>query len=192
MILLIIILIIKWNSCFLFIIKWINAQMSCSVSRSCPTLATSWNAVHQASLSFTISQSLPKFMFIASVMPSSHLILWLPLLLCPQFSPASGIFQCVIFLHQITKTLKFQLQHKSFQWVVRVDLPQDWLVWSPSCPRDFQESSPMPQFEGISALVFCLLYAPAPTTIYDHWENCRLDYMDLCRQSNVSAFQHIV
>ena len=108
------------------------------------------------------------------------------------FPQHQGLFQCVIFLHQITKTLKFQLQHKSFQWVVRVDLPQDWLVWSPSCPRDFQESSPMPQFEGISALVFCLLYAPAPTTIYDHWENCRLDYMDLCRQSNVSAFQHIV
>ena len=36
---------------------------------------TLWNAAHQASLSFIISQSLPKFMFIASVMPSSHLIL---------------------------------------------------------------------------------------------------------------------
>ena len=37
--------------------------------------ATPWTAAHQASLSFTISQSLPKFMFIALVMPSSHLIL---------------------------------------------------------------------------------------------------------------------
>ena len=34
----------------------------------------------QASLSFTISWSLHKFMSVASVMPSSHLILWLPLL----------------------------------------------------------------------------------------------------------------
>ena len=64
------------------------------------------------------------------------------------FPQHQGLFQCVIFLHQITKTLKFQLQHKSFQWVVRVDLPQDWLVWSPSCPRDFQESSPTPQFKA--------------------------------------------
>ena len=46
----------------------------------------------QASLSLTISQSLTKFMSIASVMSSSHLILWHPLLLCPQSFPASGTF----------------------------------------------------------------------------------------------------
>ena len=45
--------------------------------------ATSWTAAGQASLSLSVSQSLPKFMFIASVMPSSHLILWCPLLLLP-------------------------------------------------------------------------------------------------------------
>ena len=38
------------------------------------------------------SQSLPKFMSILSVMPSIHLILWSPLLLCPQSLPASGTF----------------------------------------------------------------------------------------------------
>ena len=37
-------------------------------------LATPWTAARQASVS-TISQSLAKFMFIALVMPSSHLIL---------------------------------------------------------------------------------------------------------------------
>ena len=36
-------------------------------------------ATHQASLSFTISQSLPKFMFIELVMPSNHLIFCHPL-----------------------------------------------------------------------------------------------------------------
>ena len=36
---------------------------------------TPWTAAHQASLPLTISQSLPKFMSIASVIPSSHLIL---------------------------------------------------------------------------------------------------------------------
>ena len=44
-----------------------------------------WTAACQPSLSFTISQSLPKFMFIASVMPSSHLTLWCPLLLLSIF-----------------------------------------------------------------------------------------------------------
>ena len=42
----------------------------------------------QASLSLTISQSLPKFMSIASVMPSSHLILYRPLLLLPSIFPS--------------------------------------------------------------------------------------------------------
>ena len=36
---------------------------------------TPWTAAHQASLSFTISQSLLKLMSIESVMPSNHLIL---------------------------------------------------------------------------------------------------------------------
>ena len=44
---------------------------------------TSWTAAHQASLSFTISQSLLKLMSIESVMPSNHLILCRPLLLLP-------------------------------------------------------------------------------------------------------------
>ena len=44
---------------------------------------TPWTAAHQASLSFTNSQSLLKLMSIESVMPSKHLILWCPLLLLP-------------------------------------------------------------------------------------------------------------
>ena len=40
---------------------------------------TPWTAARQASLSLTIPWNLPKFMFIASVMLSSHLIIWLPL-----------------------------------------------------------------------------------------------------------------
>ena len=43
------------------------------------------------------------------------------------------------------------------------------------CPRDFQESPPAPQFEGINSLVFCFLYGPALTTVRDHWEDHSLD-----------------
>ena len=50
--------------------------------------ATPWTAACQASLSLTISQSLPKFMSIASMMPSSHLILWHPLPLLPLIFPS--------------------------------------------------------------------------------------------------------
>ena len=36
----------------------------------------------------------------------------------------------------------------------------------------------------------CFLYGPTLTTVCDHWEDHSLDYMNLCQQSNVSAFQH--
>ena len=44
---------------------------------------TPWTAAHQASLSFTISQSLLKLRSIELMMPSNHLILCHPLLLLP-------------------------------------------------------------------------------------------------------------
>ena len=52
---------------------------------------TPWTAALQASLFFTMSQSLFRLMSIESVMPSSHLILCCPLLSsCHQSFPASG------------------------------------------------------------------------------------------------------
>ena len=47
----------------------------------------------------------------------------------------------------------------------------------------------MPQFKGINSLVFHLVYGPGLANFCDHWEDNSLDYMDLCQQSNVSAFQ---
>ena len=54
--------------------------------------ATPWTAAHQASLSFTISQSLLKFTSIESVMLSNHLILSCPLLLLPSIFPSIKVF----------------------------------------------------------------------------------------------------
>ena len=53
---------------------------------------TPWTAARQASLSLTISWNLPKFMFIALVMLSSHLIFWCPLLLLPSIFPSIRTF----------------------------------------------------------------------------------------------------
>ena len=53
---------------------------------------TPWTAAHQASLSITNSQSLPKLMSIESVIPSNHLILRHPLLLLPSIFPSIRVF----------------------------------------------------------------------------------------------------
>ena len=77
-------------------------------------LATPWTTVHQASLSFTISQSLFKLMSIESVMPFNHLILCCPLLLLLSVFPRITVFfQRASSLHLMAKVL--ELQHQSFQ-----------------------------------------------------------------------------
>ena len=53
---------------------------------------TPWTIARQASLSFTISWSLPKLMSIESVMPSKHLIFCHPLLLLPSIFPSIKVF----------------------------------------------------------------------------------------------------
>ena len=53
---------------------------------------TPWIAAHQASLSITNSQSLPKLMSIESVMPSNHLLLCHPLLLLPSIFCSIRVF----------------------------------------------------------------------------------------------------
>jgi len=54
--------------------------------------ATPWAAARQASLSITNSRSLLKLMFIESVMPSNHCILYRLLLLLPSIFPSIRVF----------------------------------------------------------------------------------------------------
>ena len=54
--------------------------------------ATPWTAAHQASMTITNSQSLPKLMSIESVMLYNHLILCHPLLLLPSIFPSIRVF----------------------------------------------------------------------------------------------------
>ena len=67
---------------------------------SCVQLfAILWTAAHQASLSFTVSWSLLKFMSIEFVMPSNHLILCHPLLLLPSIFLSIRVFSNELALH---------------------------------------------------------------------------------------------
>ena len=61
--------------------------------------ATQWTAAQQASLTFTNSQSLHKFMSIQSVIPSKHFILCCPLLLVPSLFPSLRVFSNEATLH---------------------------------------------------------------------------------------------
>ena len=77
-------------SCITSVLKY-TFQFS-SVTQSCPTHCDPVNHSLPGSLSITNSRSLPKPMFIESVMPSSHLILCRPLLLLPPIPPSIRVF----------------------------------------------------------------------------------------------------
>ena len=79
---------------------WNNTRFNSVQSLSRIRLfATPWTAAHQASLSITSSQSLPKLMPIESAMPSNHLILCRPLLLLPSIFPSIRVFSNESALH---------------------------------------------------------------------------------------------
>ena len=82
--------------------KWMQENIPCSVQFSRSVVSdsvTPWIAAHQASLFITNSWSLLKFMSIESVMPSSHLILWRPLLLLSSIPPSIRVFSSESTLH---------------------------------------------------------------------------------------------
>ena len=128
----------------------------------------------QASLSLTISRSLSKFMSIALVMPSSHLILWCPLLLLPSIFPSIRDFS-----NKLTILIRWP-KYWSFSFSISLRI-QGWfpsrsrLAWSSRCPRDSQEYSPTPQFKVINfrgSAFFTV--SPALKTIRDHWKTIAL------------------
>ena len=142
--------------CFLDIIKTHKSYINCfcfSVAQSCVILQS--HGLQHARLSCpSLSPGLCSNSCSLSWWHHPTILSSVAPFSCPQSFPAS---QCVGSSHQVAKVLKLQLQHQSFQWMFRTDFLYDWLVESPCCPRDSQESSPTPQFKSISSSVPHLL-----------------------------------
>ena len=67
-------------------------KVKSEVTQSCLTLSYPMDCSTSGFRVLTISQSLPKFMSIESVMPSNHFILCRPLLLLPSIFPSIRVF----------------------------------------------------------------------------------------------------
>ena len=133
---------------------------------------TLWTVARQASLSITISLSLLKLMSIELVVSSNHLILSSP-------SPAFNLSSNREFSNELALRIRWSkywsFSISPFQWILKIDFLWNWLVWSPCSPRDFQESSPTPQFKSINSSVLSLLYGPTLTSIHDYWRTQSFD-----------------
>ena len=116
---------------------------------------TAWTTAHQASLSITNSRSLNKLMSIESVMPSNHLILCCPLLLFPSILPSIRVFPNESALRiRWPKYWSFSLNiSPSNKHPGLISFRMDWLDLL-AVQRTLKESSPIPQFKSIGALIF--------------------------------------
>ena len=122
--------------------------------------ATLWTIPSQASLSFTISWSLVKFMPIELVMPSIQLILCCYRLLLPSIFPSIRVFS-----NELALCIRWP-EYWSFSFSISpsskysevISFRLDWFHLL--AVQGTLKSSPAPQFESIHSSMFSLLYGP--------------------------------
>ena len=94
---------------------------------------------------------------------------------CPPSFPASGSFP----MSQLFTSGGQRIGTSASASVLPVNIqewfPSGWTGWSLCSPRDFQESSPKPQFQSIKSLTLSFLFGPTLTSIHDYWKNHSFD-----------------
>ena len=142
---------------------------------------TPWTAEHQASLSFTTSQSLLKLMCIESVMPSNHLILCCALLLLP------SMFPCIrVFSKETTLCIRWP-KYWSFSFSISPSseysgLISSRIVWFDLFVLQGHLKILLQNHNSkFNSSLLNLLYGPTLTSVPDYWKNHTFDYIDLCQ-----------
>ena len=115
----------------------------------------------------------------SSVIPSSF---------CPQSLPASGSFPMSQLFTWGGQSTGVSASASALLMNTQDWSPLGWTGWISLQSKRLPRVSPTPQFKSINSSVLSFLHSPTVTSIHDHWKNHSLDQMDLCWQSNVSAF----
>ena len=139
------------------------------------------------SLSSTVSWSLFKFMSIESLMLSNHLILCHCLLL-PSIFPSIKAFSKELALHiRWPKYWSFSFNiSPSNEYSGLISFRIDWfdlLAVQGTLKALFQHHS-----LKASILWWSVFFMVQLTSVHDYWKNHNFDYIDLCQQSDTSAF----
>ena len=148
---------------------------------------TPWTAVCQASLSFTNSWSLLKLMSFESMMPSNHLILCHPLLFLPSVFPSIRVFSNNSALGiSWPKYWSFSFNIiPSNEYSELISLRIDWvdlLVVQGTLKSLLQH-----HHLKASIIRHSAFFMVQRSHSY-YWKNHSLDWTELCRKSDVSAF----
>ena len=106
---------------------------------------------------------------------------------CLQSFPATGFLNVSALRIRWPKYCSFSFISPSNEHTGLIFFRMNWLDLL-AVQGTLQESSPTPQFKSINSLVLSFIYSPTLISIHDYWKNHSLDLMDICWQSNVSAF----
>ena len=136
---------------------------------------TPCTAACQASLSFTISRSLLKLMFIESAMLSNCFILCCHLLLLLSVFPSIRGFGPLMQRWLKYWNFSFNIS-PSNECSGFISFRIDW--FDLLALQGTLESSLAPQFKSINSLAVSLLYGPTLTSVYVYWKNYSFDYTD--------------
>ena len=99
----------------------------------------------------------------------------IPFFSCLQSFPAAGSFQMSQFFTSGGQSIGASVSASVFPMNIQDWFSLGWTGGSPCSPRDFQESSPTPQFKSNNSLVLSFLYSPTLTSIHDYWKNHSFD-----------------
>ena len=152
--------------------------------------ATSWTAAGQVSVSFPISWYFLRFMSIELMMPSNRLILCHPLLLLPSVFPSIRVF-----LNESALCIRWP-KYWSFSFIISPANEYSELIsfgihcFDLLAVQGTLKSLLQHHSSKTSILLSAFFIFPILTSIHDCWKNHSFDYMDLCRQSDVSAFYY--
>ena len=130
--------------------------------------ATQWTTACQASLSFTISQSLLKLMSIETVMPSNHLILCRPLLPLSIF-PSIRVFSNESALYiRWSKYWSFSISPSNeYSGLISIRIHWFDLLDVQKTLKSFLQHH---SSKSINSSVLSLLYGSTLTSTRDYWK----------------------
>ena len=160
----------------------------CLVTKLCLILCNPMDCSSSGFLFFTISRSLLKLMSTELVMLSNHHILCYPLLLLPSIVPSIRVFQmCQLFVsggQRIEASASASVLPMNIQGWRTLGLTGLISLLSNRLLRVLQHHNSKVSIHK----VLSLLYGPTFTSIHDSWKNHSFNYVDLCQQSDISAF----
>ena len=147
---------------------------------------TPWTAACQVSLSIMNSQTLFKLIHrVGDAKEPSHSVV--PFSFCLKSFPASVFSNESVHRIRMPKYWSFSIRiTPSSEYLGLLSFRIDW--FNTLLVQGTLKASPTPQLKTINSFTLSFLYGQTLTSIHNYTKNHSFDYIDLCWQSDISAF----